>query len=150
MAAPAVQSETERVVIKVKFTRVVALAVLAALAAACFGLVAAYVINRHSPVLWGRYTASQTACSGTGRFTQCIMTGDWVSNDGSRAVTDLTLDRRFAPSGTVTAGYRDGDLLDGQGLVVTQSGVQMTPGPWIVLAAGIACCAAFYRTMRRD
>lgn len=137
-------------VIRVRFARSVALAVLAALAAGCFALVAAYVINRRIPVLWGRYTASQTVCSGTGRFTQCILTGDWVSNDGSTAVTNLTLDRRFAPSGTIAAGYRDGGLLDGEGLVVTQSGVQMTPGPWIVLGAGVVCSVAFYRTLRRE
>lgn len=134
----------------VRFARSVALTVLAALAAGCFALVAAYVLNQRIPVLWGRYTASQTACSGTGRFTQCILTGDWVSNDGSRAVTDLTLDRRFAPSGTVAAGYRDGAVLDGEGLIVTQSGTQMTPAPWIVLAAGVGCSVAFYRTLRRD
>ncbi|PWJ26042.1 hypothetical protein ATK17_2184 [Branchiibius hedensis] len=137
-------------VIRVRFARSVALAVLAALAAGCFALVAAYVLNQRIPVLWGRYTASQTACSGTGRFTQCILTGDWVSNDGSRAVTNLTLDRRFVPSGTVAAGYRDGAVLDGEGLIVTQSGTQMTPAPWIVLAAGVGCSVAFYRTLRRD
>ena len=136
-------------VLRVRFARTVALAVLAVLAAGCFALVAAYVINQRMPVVWGRYTASQTVCSGSGRFTQCIMTGDWVSNDGSAAVTDLTLDRRFAPSGTIAAGYRDGGLLDGQGLIVTQSGVQMTPGPWVVLAAGAVCSVAFYRTLRR-
>lgn len=137
-------------VIRVRFARTVALALLAALAVGCFTLFAAYVINQRMPVLWGRYTASETACSGSGRFRQCIMTGDWVSNDGSTAVTDLTLDRRFAPSGTVAAGYRDRSLLDGQGLIVTQSGVQMTPGPWLALAAGVACSVGFARTLRLE
>lgn len=136
--------------IKVPLARVVALAVFGALAAGCFALVAAYVIDLRIPVLWGRYTASRSECSGTGRFTQCMLTGDWVSADGSKAVTGLTLNRRFAPTGSVAAGYRDGGILDGQGLVVAGSATGMSPAPWIALAAGTVCGVTFYRTLRRE
>lgn len=135
-------------VFKDRIARSVATVVLAALAVGCLALVAAYFIDRATPVTWGTYTETSSVCSGVGRFRQCILTGTWVSDDGSKAVTGLTLDQRFAPTGTIAAGYRDDGVLDDQGLVLGRDADAMTPGPWIALAAAGVCGLGIRRCLR--
>lgn len=133
---------------KDRITRSVAIVVLAILALGCLSLAAAYFVNRGAAVTWGTYTETSSVCSGVGRFRQCILTGTWVSQDGSQAVTGLTLDQRFAPTGRISAGYRDGGIFTDQGLVLTRDTGQMTPGPWIALAAAGVCGVGIRKCLR--
>lgn len=137
-----------RVVVRERIARSVATVVLVILALGCLAFVAAYFVNRATPFTWGTYTETASACGGVGRFRQCILTGTWVSQDGSQAVTGLTLDQRFAPTGRISAGYRDGGIFTDQGLVLTRDSSQMTPGPWIGLAAAGVCGFGIRKCLR--
>lgn len=99
------------------------------------GLGVGYILDQTAPVVWGTYTEHRCEAKARGG---CTSIGTWVSDDRELTRTEVHLDGRPGPDGTVRAGYRPQGLLSaGQNVVHVEFWIDAGPIASFVLAAWI-------------
>jgi hypothetical protein len=94
--------------------------------------------DRDRPTYWGTFSETSTTCGPSAPRRACIITGRWVSDDGTMVKVDITLDGSVGQVQSVRAAYRPGGPMGDDVSDVVHAGIWANGGlrmPWVRLAS---------------
>lgn len=110
------------------------------------------IAGRDRPVHWGTFTETSTVCD-PGSRRNCVITGRWVSDDGTITRDAVEFDGYVEPGHAVRASYQPGGPMgdDENGVVHTafwsRAGLWT---PWVAVVLSMAVIWDRRRGWRRD
>lgn len=87
-------------------------------------------LNFSRPTYWGTFTETSTTCQPEPKG-QCLITGHWVSDDGTIVKEGVILDGSVAPRGSIRASYHPGGPMGDDANNIVHAGIWSTAELWL-------------------